>query len=240
MATETTFIQFVEGSVPSTPATGKWRVYAKTDGFYIVDDAGAETGPFGTGGGGAGASDALKQTANFGLLSYVTGRYYGGWGGAQLTGGAFAAVDTLVHVPFYAIEGETFDRIGINVTTLQASGLARLGIYESAADGTPGALVLDAGTVDCSTTGAKEITISQALTADTWYWLAIVLNNGSIGATRYSADEHALNYGFPNLTDAGPAWRYEEAHTFGALPDPSTAVAAAQNLNMPRIMLRAT
>lgn len=32
-------------SKPTTPAAGKWRVYAKADGLYYVDDAGTETGP---------------------------------------------------------------------------------------------------------------------------------------------------------------------------------------------------
>lgn len=45
MATETTFIQFAEGSAPSTPASTKWRAYFKTDGLYVIDDAGTETGP---------------------------------------------------------------------------------------------------------------------------------------------------------------------------------------------------
>lgn len=45
MATETTFVQFAEGSAPSTPASTKWRVYAKTDGLYYIDDTGTETGP---------------------------------------------------------------------------------------------------------------------------------------------------------------------------------------------------
>ena len=40
-----------ESAMPSTPATGKWRLYFKSDGLYIIDDAGTETGPFGTGGG---------------------------------------------------------------------------------------------------------------------------------------------------------------------------------------------
>lgn len=45
MATETGFIQFAEGSSPSTPASTKWRLYFKTDGAYVIDDAGTETGP---------------------------------------------------------------------------------------------------------------------------------------------------------------------------------------------------
>ncbi|MEX0755708.1 MAG: hypothetical protein WD556_11425 [Actinomycetota bacterium] len=34
-----------------TPATGKWRLYAKAAGVFVIDDAGAVIGPLGTGGG---------------------------------------------------------------------------------------------------------------------------------------------------------------------------------------------
>lgn len=34
---------------PSTPATGDWAVYFKSDGFYVIDDAGTETGPLSAG-----------------------------------------------------------------------------------------------------------------------------------------------------------------------------------------------
>lgn len=53
-------IQMTErASAPDTPATNAWRVYFKSGGLYVVDDAGTETGPLGTGGGGgSGASDA--------------------------------------------------------------------------------------------------------------------------------------------------------------------------------------
>lgn len=44
-----------QASAPTTPATGFWRVYAKSDGLYIVDDAGTETGPLSANGGGGGA-----------------------------------------------------------------------------------------------------------------------------------------------------------------------------------------
>lgn len=40
-----------QGSAPTTPSTGFWRLYTKSDGLYIVDDAGTETGPLGTGSG---------------------------------------------------------------------------------------------------------------------------------------------------------------------------------------------
>jgi len=31
---------------PSTPAAGKWRLFTKAGGLYIIDDAGTVTGPF--------------------------------------------------------------------------------------------------------------------------------------------------------------------------------------------------
>ena len=53
-AGEISSVQFLEqGSAPATPATGYWRLFTKSDGLYIVDDAGAVTGPFAT---SAGAS----------------------------------------------------------------------------------------------------------------------------------------------------------------------------------------
>ena len=37
------FLEFAEGTVPVTPATGFWRLYFKTDGLYTVEDDGTET-----------------------------------------------------------------------------------------------------------------------------------------------------------------------------------------------------
>lgn len=35
-----------QASAPDTPASGYWRIYAKSDGLYIVEDDGTEHGPF--------------------------------------------------------------------------------------------------------------------------------------------------------------------------------------------------
>lgn len=40
-----TKVHFAEGSAPSTPDTGEWVVYAKTDGLYYMEDDGTEVGP---------------------------------------------------------------------------------------------------------------------------------------------------------------------------------------------------
>lgn len=44
-----------QGSNPSTPAAGRRRLFPKADGWYDIDDAGAVTGPLGTGGVGGSA-----------------------------------------------------------------------------------------------------------------------------------------------------------------------------------------
>lgn len=41
-----------QGSDPSTPGTDTWRLYAKADGVYAINDAGTVVGPFGASGGG--------------------------------------------------------------------------------------------------------------------------------------------------------------------------------------------
>lgn len=43
-----------EASTPSTPSSGKWKAYFKSDGLYILDDAGNVEGPLGAGGGAYG------------------------------------------------------------------------------------------------------------------------------------------------------------------------------------------
>lgn len=55
-------------SAPTTPATGKWIAYFKSDGLYVVDDAGAETGPFGTGGGASGHGQCYLSKSGANLL----------------------------------------------------------------------------------------------------------------------------------------------------------------------------
>jgi hypothetical protein len=82
-------------------------------------------------------------------------------------------------VPFFLSSSITLDRIGAECTGAIASTVYRLGIYNSNSDGYPSSLILDAGTIDTSTTGAKEITISQALTPGLYYFASV--NQGAAG-----------------------------------------------------------
>lgn len=72
----------------------------------------------------------------------------------------------------------TYDALQFNCTTAGAAGsTVRLGIYTDA-NGLPGARVVDAGTVDTTTTGLKVATISQVLAAGR-YWLVNVAQGGT-------------------------------------------------------------
>lgn len=111
----------------------------------------------------------------------IAGRYYSNrnvQGGTETSAGFNN--NQLYAYPFYVgPDGFSADRIGINVAGA-AAGNVRLGTYAMhATDFKPGALIADHGTVSVSTTGFKEITISQAFAADPPHyiiWLAAITN----------------------------------------------------------------
>ncbi len=72
--------------------------------------------------------------------------------------------NTIVYIPILVPRTTTYDRILIDVIG-SVAGTARLGIYNDL-NGLPDTRVLDAGTVDTGTTGAKLITIAETLAAD--------------------------------------------------------------------------
>lgn len=129
----------------------------------------------------------------------------------------------------------TFDRIGVEVTTNAASNVYRLGIRYDSGSGYPGSLLLDAGTVDASTTGAKEITISQVLTPGLW-WLTCTLQGGTGAAVRgrpgpdpYIAQGSILNANYGS---------YTQGSVTGALPASFSSTLVPSG-SAPKVYLRA-
>lgn len=75
--------------------------------------------------------------------------------------------------PIVIAKATTIDRICLYINTATATALWRLGIYADTGTIYPGAKLLDAGTVDASTTGAKEIVIGSPLAVTAGiYWVA--------------------------------------------------------------------
>ncbi len=136
--------------------------------------------------------------------------------------------------PIYISRRWRFTGIKCKVTTLQAASLARMGIYagkDSNGGVAPGALVLDAGTVSCTTTGEQEISIDVTLEAG-WYFLTIICDVASVSFEGFgSATDGAPVMGRP--PSGTPYTKPVEVTTFkagqtgvvaGGLADPSPDV----------------
>lgn len=171
--------------------------------------------------------------------SYAAGRYTVPPGGS--------ATDSLAeaecrYIPVFIPKDCTVDRIGIEVTTAGIGGapVARLGIYADDGDGKPGARLVDAGTVSTTTTGGKEIIISQALTKGL-YWLAVAAQGGATTFAAFrvtGATGAGMQTTHPTLTSATltGAGGYTQSGISGALP--ATATPGNNHANPVRAVLR--
>ena len=95
-------------------------------------------------------------------------------GGASPSTGQ-TGTGTLRAYPWYLPHPVTLTRLGCEVTGAgNAGSLVRLAIYADTGALQPGALLLDAGTIDGATVGVQEITINQTLPAGV-YWVGAVV-----------------------------------------------------------------
>ena len=145
----------------------------------------------------------------------VPGYYKAAWGQANTTKTFVMAADRLYAVPFVAARAMTVDRITMAVTVGAAGKKARLGIYNSGADGKPLSLLLDAGELAVDGSGVKAITINQSLTKGL-YWLACVSDGTPTVRGHYA---FATPYGI-HVDWSGLISGVFVAHTYGTLPDP--------------------
>jgi hypothetical protein len=130
----------------------------------------------------------------------------------------------ILYLPVYVTHDGTATSLAINVNATGTATLARLGIYAASA-GLPGSLLLEAGTVDVTTTGAKTLAISQALTSGL-YFLAVEVN-GSVTLTSHTAAGCLWNYG---RVAASPSGGFRtllyETHTYGSFPSTASITDA--------------
>jgi len=182
----TAFVQTAAGLlIPKSLMTTKGDILAATgsatparlgvgaDGTFLKADSSQATGliwatPTVTGGGGGSATG--YETG----VSANTGLWYRAPGDGPVGANVTATVGRALFVPFIVATSKTWDRIGCDVAVVAAAtGVVRLGIFANNANGQPGTLILDAGTIDATGTGGKAATISQLL-APGLYWLCAV------------------------------------------------------------------
>lgn len=169
---------------------------------------------------------------------FNAGRYYPA-GGPQGPATNPLNLSQLVLIPFECGEAAIFDRIAIEVTTVGAGSVVRLGLYDSL-DGNPNNRLVDGGTVDSSAaTGGKEVNINQAV-GPGLYWVAIVAQGGVAPQIRADTAYHspyvALNGGIPVASTYSSY--VQTAAVAGALP--ATVGAFTANAIAPKAFLRAT
>lgn len=181
---------------------------------------------------GVGPGASIKIPGVPSVRKYLSGRYYGAHPQGHSTGANGTGVAMLV--PFWVSANFTANRIGVEVITAAAASTVRLGIYGSNTDDQPGALLLDAGTVDSTTTGVKEVTISQALRPGL-YWLGAV-NQGGNPTLRTIGTGSLSPVATTDMT-AGAVNCYYATGVTGALP--TTWASFTAGMQGYRVMLRA-
>jgi hypothetical protein len=174
----------------------------------------------------------------------ISGRWYGPRSAGYVdtsTTEVYGA--NLLHAyPFPVGARTTFDRIGIEVTTAQASTNARLGIYDlDETTGLCGDLILDAGEVSLASATEVTLTISQTLEHG-WYCLAFVWNATTAAMTTVSSGENLYQLGGPSVGDQQAWGIFRRSFTYGTLPNPagfvSGDVCTAASCEVPWIAVR--
>lgn len=149
--------------------------------------------------------------------------------------------DTLYAVPFIApSRGGTLDRIAVDVSVTGGGGVnMRLGIYNNTSNSNlyPSTLLLDAGAFTTSL-GVHALTISQALTAGSLYWLALQSDGApSVVGMNEASASHILGASSA-LTATVMATYLTVADAYGALPGTFPASGAHATGTFPGIAVR--
>lgn len=107
---------------------------------------------------------------------WAVGRYYFVPPSLTITTSNALQNGTIRLVPFMIPHQITITKIGSEITGAgEAGSVLRLGVY-SDNDGRPGALLVDAGTIDGTSTTVQEVTLAAPLTlGPAWYWAASVV-----------------------------------------------------------------
>lgn len=174
---------------------------------------------------------AIKPAAGYAKLVYVpepsnTVRNGGGFARRLRTNRWYAApvgvpssvspvLNNLCVVPVVFQRSVKIDNLGVTVLTAASGATIRLGIYGDNGEGYPLALIIDGGTVDASTTGAKAVSFTAQTLPPGNYWLACVLQ----GATGVAVQ--GLSLAVLDLPAAA-----QGSTTLGVMPTPASVAGA--------------
>ncbi len=150
----------------------------------------------------------------------------GAWYGAAGSNTHTLAANRLYGAYLAVPRDVVVDRIGCSVYTADNEKIVRLGIYEDRdRDGYPDCLVLDAGVVDISAAGDKEITIGEALGAGSYY--IAFLSDGAPALYANTAPRTRTPVGMIQAKPSLYTHTWWIDHACGPLPDPFPGSAVA-------------
>lgn len=127
----------------------------------------------------------------------------------------------------------TLTRIGCNITTV-SGGTARLMVYDDA-DGQPGALLVDAGTVSLAAPNGVEATISKMFDTDL-VWLALATDDATARLMMINESDPVL--GFLSSSSNVFVKGVRRAFTFGPAPADESAQVYGTSTVMPFVYMR--
>lgn len=127
---------------------------------------------------------------------------------------------TIRAFPLYLESPRTLDRLAFRVSTAGAAGsVGRIAIYKatSVSNLYPDTLVVESTEFDCTSTGMKSYTLSQALEPKTLYWVALTFNTAAptIGGAQSYSTEDFLGFSSTGLTKNQGL---SIAYAYGAFP----------------------
>ncbi len=159
-------------------------------------------------------------------------------------------LNRVCYVPIWIPAGVTMiDGIAVEVTTTLATALGRLGLYTAnATTRKPDALVIDAGTVDCSAGGGAAgvrtlACTATAVTPDSLYYVAYCAQTATAAVRQAASGAILKNFSIPSSTASEVFVRTEtlgwiEWPVTGALPSTATPTRFAVGDVQPILALK--
>lgn len=141
----------------------------------------------------------------------------------------------LTACPIYLPRSGSITDLAVEVVTTPggAGALVRIGVYADDGTGYPGTLLVDAGTVDCTTTGVKTITLGAALSLPAGrFWLAAAVQGNPTPSPTMRIDQNTRSTGGILAATSTVALQsantsYLQSAVTGALPATFTATPAS-------------
>jgi hypothetical protein len=215
---------------------GSYTVHGQTAGTVTYGD---EIGGYDTSG-TAERKFLAEEVAALAMPNggYVSGRtqYFYPWGHAPATTTVSLATNRIYYALAIVGAKTTIATLRFHVTTAVASSTCRVGLYKFAG-GSPTSLVVDGGTADTSTTGAKSVVVNTAVEPGV-YAIAIVTGATGVIVARSGIAGSQVGYALgdsvgPNTASAPNTSFYEDV---GSASLPSTAgTVAVSSANSPSV-----